>query len=293
MSWLSQGVNAAKNSQFVNPMQTGKAIGSTWDRVTGKNAGKGASQALQSEQQKMYGQLSTQEQAMTDAETQNYKNMADPSLGIESEAKSRMTMAQAQDPNNPVAVAFRNFYNQQASGESNKGLADVGVMSALGAQAMQGQMGNGSPMSTGQMQALQAQTQNQSGQAFSNVQKRVQSLKDQGVAQGWLQTQNAYQNGQQALDRYGNLSQMQADVSTGHAQRQSALISGESGAYQQMLAQQAQAKAMGNQAMMQGLGGMVAPMSSLGGLLGSNAMSNAPATSVAQYAPYNQGQQVK
>ena len=252
-----------------------------WNGLTGQDAGKKESEKLRSEQEAMFGKLSEQEAAMTAAEQGHYNRMADPSLGIESEAKGRMTMAQAQDPNNPVAVAFRNFYDQQAQGEGKKGMADVGVMSALGAQAMQGQMGGGAPMTTGAMQALQANSMSQSGQAFANVQKRMQGLRDQGIAQGQLQTQLSYGRGQQALDRYGQLSQLGSDVGTGTAQRQSALISGQSAGYQQMLAQQAQAKAAANQAMMQSAGNFFMPMTAFGGLLGAQSMQNAPAASVA------------
>jgi hypothetical protein len=109
----------------------------------------------------------------------------------------------------------------------------------------------------------------------------MQSLRDQGTAQGWLQSQNAFDRGQQALDRYGNLSQMKTDIGTGTAQRQSALISGKSSAYQQMLAQQAQAKAMGQQALNQSVGSFFAPFSAAGAVGGAAATGNAPGTSVA------------
>ena len=281
---IGKAINEGNLTDITGAQQTAKidqGIGGWYGDITGKNAGKKESDRLRAEQTKMFGQLSEQEKAMTAAEQANYNRMADPSLGIESEAKSRMTMAQAQDPNNPVAVAFRNFYEQQATGEKNKGLADVGVLSALGAQATAGQLGGGIPMTTGGMQALQAQNMGQSGQAFANVQKRMQALRDQGIAQGWAQTDKSYDRGQQALGRYGALSQMQADIGTGSAQRQSALLSGQSAAYQQMLAQQAQAKAMGQQAQNQAIGNFFMPMTAFGGILGAQATQNAPAATVA------------
>ena len=116
------------------------------------------------------------------------------------------------------------------------------------------------PLSTGQMQGMMAQNQNQAGQAFANVQQRMQSLRDQGVAQGWNQTQAAYNRGVGALDRYGSLSQMQTDVETGHQQRLSSLTSGQSATYQQLLAQQAQAKAAQQAAMLGTVGNALTPL---------------------------------
>ncbi len=71
-------------------------------------------------------------------------------------------------------------YQQQAQGEGKQGLADVGVLSALGMQNMAGQLGN-VPMTGGQLQALMGANQAQSGQAYAQTQRRVQSLKDQGL----------------------------------------------------------------------------------------------------------------
>ena len=152
----------------------------------------------------------------TNAQKVYDQNILPSALGImdnaRSEASQAMTLAQAQDPNNPVAGAFRQFYDTQAGNEGKSGLASVGVMQSLGAQATANQMG-GMPMTGGQMQALMASNQSQAGQAMANVQRRQQDLRDQGTAQGWLQTQAAYDRGQQAKDRYsnsvGNLSSLQ------------------------------------------------------------------------------------
>lgn len=119
-----------------------------------------------------------------------------------SEAAGAMTLAQSQDPNNPVAQAFRQFYEQQAQGARQAGLADVGVMQALGAQAFGGQMSGGAPITGGQMAALMGQNQSQAGMAMANVQQRVQNLRDQGIAEGWNQTDKAYNRGLEARDFY-------------------------------------------------------------------------------------------
>jgi hypothetical protein len=294
MSFWSDPVGSSKSATKSGPL-TGKYYSSrvsapgvskgwvkTREAITGKgDAGQKEAERLRAEQKRMFSKLGVQEEAMYGVEQAGLKRMQDPSLGIESEAKMRMTEAQARDPNNPVSVAFRNFYDQQAGNEGRQGLADVGVMQSLGAQAFGGQMGSGAPLSTGQMQAMMAQNSNQAGQAFANVQQRMQALKDQGVAQGWLQTQNAYNRGVGALDRYGSLSQMETDIGTGHQQRLSALTSGQSAAYQQMLAQQAQAKAASQAAQMTGLANILMPMSGAAGYVGAQQLGNTPSTPVA------------
>lgn len=288
MSYLSDRMKKPKSKAAIGGIigagagplgaATGYGVGAMMD----KPAGSSESSRLQKEQSKMFGQLSGQEQAMYEAEQAGLGRMKDPALGIEADAKMRMTEAQARDPNNPVAVAFRQFYEQQAGQEGKQGLADVGVMQSLGAQAFGSQLGGGAPMSTGQMQGLMAQSQNQAGQAFANVQKRLQALRDQGIQQGWTQTENAYNRGIGALDRYGALSQMETDIGTGHQQRLSSLTSGKSAAYQQLLAQQAQAKAAQQAALLGTWGGAMTPLVGGGSNLASAySLGQTPATPVA------------
>ena len=286
MGWNpAKSVASAYNKGAYTSKLNGRAIDTGYtnmkNAVTGQSAADKKAQQLQNEQSKMYGTLGQQEQAMYGEEQAGLKRMQDPALGIEADAKGRMTEAQARDPNNPVAVAFRQFYEQQAGNEGKQGLADVGVMQSLGAQAFGSQLGGGAPLSTGQMQGMMAQNQNQAGQAFSNVQKRMQSLRDQGVAQGWNQTEQAYNRGIGALDRYGALSQMQTDIGTGHQQRLSSLTSGQSGAYQQLLAQQAQAKAAQQAALLGTVGNAMTPLVGGGAnVAGAYSLGQTPATPV-------------
>ena len=286
MKWNpAKSVASAYNNGAYTSKLNGRAIDTGYTNmknvVTGQSAADKKAQQLQNEQSNMYGTLGQQEQDMYGEEQAGLKRMQDPALGIEADAKGRMTEAQARDPNNPVAVAFRQFYEQQAGNEGKQGLADVGVMQSLGAQAFGSQLGGGAPLSTGQMQGMMAQNQNQAGQAFSNVQKRMQSLRDQGVAQGWNQTEAAYNRGIGALDRYGSLSQMQTDIGTGHQQRLSSLTSGQSGAYQQLLAQQAQAKAAQQAALLGTVGNAMTPLVGGGANVASAySLGQTPATPV-------------
>ncbi len=136
-------------------------------------------------------------------------------------ASGSMSLQDAMDPNNKVALGTRNLYNslgdtqrnayntegdyvrdlynkqggsvqdlyeKQAANEGRSGLADVGVLGALGAQNLAGQLGN-VPMTGGQMQAMLGANMSQAGSAFANTQKRQQSLRDLGIT-GNLDMQN-------------------------------------------------------------------------------------------------------
>lgn len=150
----------------------------------------------------------------------NMKNYMD---SARKEANSAMTLQQSMDPNNTVASSFRNFYDQRAQNEGQRGLADVGIMQAMGTQALGNQLGSGQPVTGAQMQLLQSGFQSQAGQAFSNVQKRMQSLRDQGIEQGWNQTDKAYDRGQGARDRYGSSIQMQSGLEDAYTGRMGGL----------------------------------------------------------------------
>lgn len=73
------------------------------------------------------------------------------------------------------------LYEQQAQGVGRQGLADTGVLAALGSQAMAGQLGGASPFTGGQLQAMQGANMNQAGQAYARAQQQMQGLRDQGM----------------------------------------------------------------------------------------------------------------
>ena len=146
------------------------------------------------------------------------------------EAKSAMTLQQAQDPNNPVAAGFRQFYEDQAQGEGRRGRADTGILQAMGAQALNSQISSGVPMTGGQMQALMGQNMSQAGQAYANVQRRMQNLRDQGLQEGWNQTDMAYQRGERAQDRWRQSTSDLQNVQGTNIQQQG-WLRGEQGGY--------------------------------------------------------------
>lgn len=92
------------------------------------------------------------------------------------------------DQYNQQGASIQKQYESQAQNEGRAGLADVGVLSALGMQNMAGQLGN-VPMTGGQLQALMGANQAQSGAAYAQTQRRLQSLRDQGLT-GNLNAQN-------------------------------------------------------------------------------------------------------
>ncbi len=130
---------------------------------------------------------------------------------------------------------IQKLYETQAAGEGRQGLADTSVLQALGMQNMGGQLG-GAPMSGGQLQALMGANQAQAGSAYSKTLQRTQALRDQGLSgninaqgrgldaattqrdnglgrqadlgsqglnQGFVRSDIAYNQGQDAMDRYG------------------------------------------------------------------------------------------
>ncbi len=142
----------------------------------------------------------------TDAKKQ-YTNTIQPRLkGIMEdagkEAKGAMTLQQAGDPNNSVQQAVRGMYDKQAQGAQKQGMADYGVMSALGAQAAGGQFGSGGPMTSGAMGQIYGQNQAQAGNAYAKAQGRMHDLQQQGIDRGFDESSKQYDRGQGAKDRY-------------------------------------------------------------------------------------------
>lgn len=118
------------------------------------------------------------------------------------QAGQAMSLQQAGDPNNQVHQAVRGMYNQQADNYGRRGLADVGVLNALGAQATAQQFGMGGPMTGAQQQLMMAANQQQSGAAFARTQQQMDRLRQQGIERGFQESDAQYARGQQAKDRY-------------------------------------------------------------------------------------------
>lgn len=162
---------------------------------------------------------SRQTDLMNEAEGQakdaqsNYSNTIQPRMksimeDYGNQASQAMSLKDAGDMNNSVQQGVRGFYENQAQGEGRQGLADVGVLSALGAQATAGQMGTGMPMTGSQLGVLSGQNMAQAGSAYGKTQQRIQSLRDQGIQQGLAQSNAQYDRGVAA--RNANLNATQA-----------------------------------------------------------------------------------
>ena len=86
----------------------------------------------------------------------------------------------SQDRFNTEGTASRQRFEDAAAGENKTGLANYGVLASLGAQAANSAQGQG-PSTLGQQMGAIAASNRQAGEAYSNTQRRIQSLKDQGM----------------------------------------------------------------------------------------------------------------
>lgn len=118
------------------------------------------------------------------------------------DARHAMSLKEAGNPNNSVHRAVRGMYDQQAQNVGRQGLADVGVLNAMGAQATAQQMGVGGPMTNAQMQLMQANNMQQSGAAYARAQQQMDRLREQGIERGFQESDAQYARGQMAKDRY-------------------------------------------------------------------------------------------
>lgn len=164
-------------------------------------------------------------QAMASNARQVYSNDINPRLKSSMEDAQRqssqaMSLADAGNVNNSVHQGVRGLYDQQGQGVRNQGIADYGVLSALGSQATQNTMGAGGPMTGSQMQLLNAGNQQQAGQAFQRAQQNMQRLKEQGINRGFEESDKQYNRGQQAKDRYqGSIENYESGMDRNNARQ--------------------------------------------------------------------------
>lgn len=118
------------------------------------------------------------------------------------EASSAMSLADAGNPNSAYQKQIRGMYDELGQGEMKQGIADFGVLSALGSQATQNTMGSGGPMTGAQLQLLGAQNQQQASGAYQAARRRMDALKQQGIERGFDESGKQYERGQMAKDRY-------------------------------------------------------------------------------------------
>jgi hypothetical protein len=202
---------------------------------------------------KLKGQAESQ---ATDAQ-KTYTNTIKPNMmnameDAKKQASQAMSLKDAGDPNNSVQTAVRAMYEKQAQGVGRQGLADSGVLSALGAQAMAGPMGNMGPMTGGQMQALQGANMGQAAQAYSRAQQRMDDLKQQGIDRGFSESAAQYDRGVGARERYSNtIKDVQNAQGLNQSQQQG--YRGEIGGFNQQLSQQQTAETDRNMGMRAGL----------------------------------------
>ena len=174
------------------------------------------------------GQANDATQTYADLSSKMRKSAEDSSK----EAGNAMTLAQLADPAN--SAAFNNYngiFQNQAQNEGRQGQADYGVLASLGAKATGNGMAGMGPMTAGQQAAMMAGSQRQAGEAYANTQRRMQSLRDQGLQTGLAAHQNQYDMGQQARNFnqqvIGNSANLQSQAISGLGS-----LRGERGGYQ-------------------------------------------------------------
>lgn len=113
--------------------------------------------------------------------------------------KGALTLEEAQDPNGKYQASVRKFYDDRGQEVSAQGRRDYGVLSALGAQAAQGQFGS-TPITSGQMGQIYGANQRQAGEAYAKAQQRMFDLQQQGIDKGREDAQYWYGEGQKAYE---------------------------------------------------------------------------------------------
>lgn len=163
-------------------------------------------------------------------------------------AAGAMSLSQAMDPNNAVAKGMRDLYGNEAQGIQKQGLADYGVLAALGSQATQNTMGAGGPMTGAQLQVLQGANMGQASGAFARAQQQANALRQQGIQAGTDQSNTMYQYGQQAHQQAGaDLGNFEGMMGRNNAQQ---------AAYNQDIFGTKLGQAQGNYGMDTGLAGL-------------------------------------
>lgn len=117
------------------------------------------------------------------------------------DAGNAMSLKDAGDVNNSVHKGVRGLYDERGAGARKQGLADYGMLAALGSQAT----GNaGGPMTGAQLQNIQAANNRQAGSAYNNALMRSQSLEDEGINRGFDESSRQYDRGVSANMAYDN-----------------------------------------------------------------------------------------
>lgn len=143
------------------------------------------------------------------------------------------------------------LYEQKAQGIGKQGMAATGTLAALGAQAMAGQMGGASPMTGGQLQAMQGANMAKAGQAYARAQTQMQDMRNQGMSRnmnlrneglgretdtrmggidrGYAESNAQYQRGQQAQGLAASMVGQRSDMQNAYQGVQQGLRQEEGG----------------------------------------------------------------
>lgn len=109
-------------------------------------------------------------------------------------AASSMSLADAMDPNNPLAQQIRGEYDRQAQGEMRQAGASSNVLTALGGLQL-GMQQQGGPMTGAQQQAAYADATAPAGDRMAQGVQRAGDLRNAGDQAALDQTAGMYQAG--------------------------------------------------------------------------------------------------
>jgi len=207
----------------------------TWKNAQAGNLDQSTSNtnALEGDFQK--AQQGLEEEAKKQSADSNtvYKDLSTRQEGSMNQAQTNsqaaMTLKDYMDPNNAQMTGVRQLYDTRAQQERQRGLADYGVLSALGAQA--GGLANQGPMTVGQQMANVAQSSRGAGEAYANTQRRMQALQDQGMERAFDQNDKFYNAGQEAQCTYTTPS-ITAMLSPTRTRERGQALRGERSGYQ-------------------------------------------------------------
>jgi hypothetical protein len=198
-STMSGGYAGQANNALGNEgTHAGDAVG--LNNPAGKSAAAAQQQSIQNQQAAEQGVFDTEAQqgqqyygGVADAANKYANTTQDNTTTYKQNMQNALTNWQT--PNNATEQGIQGMYNQQAQGITTQGLADYGVLAALGGQATANTIGSsGQPITGGQMQAIQGANMSQAGNEFANAQAQASGLQAQGLSAGLNQNNMNYAN---------------------------------------------------------------------------------------------------
>jgi hypothetical protein len=127
--------------------------------------------------------------------------------------ENAMTLKDYMDPNNAVQTGYRDMFAAQGENVRKQGMADYGILAAMGGQAARGAM-QGRALTGSQMMGQTQAGLGQAGAAYQNAQQRAEGLREEGIRTGIEQSSKAYAAGQDARRDFTDEEERQLNLGT-------------------------------------------------------------------------------